>query len=119
MKISIKIIINYSPYLKPTTTRKNPDITNSEGNQKIICFIWSSLSREKTFSRSFRGSHLKILPWACLGCVQLPCTFNSKNQAEENLYAPLVIWDQETGKAGITSLLVVGVICVLVPYAKV
>ena len=37
----------------------NPDLTNSEWNQKIVRYIGGSLNREKTLFKSFRSSHLK------------------------------------------------------------
>ena len=63
----------------------NPDVTNSERNQKIVRYIGSSLNREKTFFGSFRSSRLNNLRLACLGYLLLLCTFTKKTKLNSKI----------------------------------
>ena len=65
------------------------DIANSEGNQKIVHCIRSSLNRKIFWVLS--PFTPKNLWWACLGYLQPLCTFNSKKQSEFKQFNWLVI----------------------------
>ena len=43
----------------------NPDITNTEGNQRIVCYIGSSLNQENIFLGIFTVQASNAFPLAC------------------------------------------------------